>query len=313
MVKQIGNKWIADVITERGRVRKRFNTKAEAEAYEGLTKVNDVKVSIGSVFQNGCDLFWKGTPNERMAVSHTKFLIGHFGAKNTVTSITTAAIQDLVFELRDETGNAPGTINRKLAALSKLLDHAKSRGVIDEVPTITFLKERKGRIRFLTHDEEQRLFEPMAEHHRAFAVFLLYTGCRFSEALRLQWQDTNGGLVTFWQTKNDVPRSVPLVSRAQASLQYTKGQGWIRPFARIHYDSFHEAWKRAKRIAGLADDSQVVPHVLRHTCASRMVQGGVDIYRVKEWLGHSNISVTERYAHLRPKDLDSAAAVLERG
>ena len=50
---------------------------------------------------------------------------------------------------------------------------------------------------------------------------------------------------------------------------------------------------------------------LRHTCASRLVNKGVDLYVVKEWLGRSTIQVTEKYAHLAPGKLAHAAKVLE--
>jgi hypothetical protein len=51
-------------------------------------------------------------------------------------------------------------------------------------------------------------------------------------------------------------------------------------------------------------------HTMRHTCASRLVQGGMDLYRVMTWLGHSSINVTQRYAHLAPTSLDAGAAIL---
>ena len=53
-------------------------------------------------------------------------------------------------------------------------------------------------------------------------------------------------------------------------------------------------------------------HDLRHTCASRLVQRGADIYEVKEILGHSNVTTTERYAHLAPGDLREAMSKLVR-
>lgn len=51
-------------------------------------------------------------------------------------------------------------------------------------------------------------------------------------------------------------------------------------------------------------------HVLRHTCASRLVQRGVDLYVVQKWLAHKNAQTTQRYAKLHPRNLESAASLL---
>jgi len=62
---------------------------------------------------------------------------------------------------------------------------------------------------------------------------------------------------------------------------------------------------------GLEKDNEFCIHALRHTCASRLVNAGVDLYVVKELLGHSSIQITERYAHLNPVKLVQAMEVLE--
>jgi site-specific recombinase XerD len=61
----------------------------------------------------------------------------------------------------------------------------------------------------------------------------------------------------------------------------------------------------------LERDEEFVMHALRHTCASRLVNAGIDLYVVKEWLGHSSIQITERYAHLSPSKLVHAVEALE--
>jgi len=62
---------------------------------------------------------------------------------------------------------------------------------------------------------------------------------------------------------------------------------------------------------GMKDDTEIIIHALRHTCASRLVNAGIDLYTVKEYLGHSTIQVTERYAHLAPHKLAHAATILD--
>ena len=58
-------------------------------------------------------------------------------------------------------------------------------------------------------------------------------------------------------------------------------------------------------------DTQFIPHALRHTCASRLVQRGVSLLVVKEWMGHKSIVTTQRYSHLAAQNLFDAARVLE--
>ena len=79
------------------------------------------------------------------------------------------------------------------------------------------------------------------------------------------------------------------------------------------YDNFwmRYVWDRARVQLGYANDKHFVPYICRHTCASRLVQRGVPINVVKEWMGHRSIQMTMRYAHLAPANLKAAASVLE--
>lgn len=70
-------------------------------------------------------------------------------------------------------------------------------------------------------------------------------------------------------------------------------------------------WDQARSAMGFAHDKGFVPHALRHTCASRLIQRGVPLKVVQEWLGHKTITVTMRYAHLAPANLMAAVEALE--
>jgi integrase len=71
------------------------------------------------------------------------------------------------------------------------------------------------------------------------------------------------------------------------------------------------AWEKARELMGMDTDPQFVPHMLRHTCATRLSQAGVSLPVIKEWLGHTTIQTTIRYAHFNKKDLMMAAKALE--
>lgn len=212
-----------------------------------------------------------------------------------------------------ERGNSNATINRKMAALSKLLRKANKMGDIYSLPEFIRQKERVGRIRFLEYEEEKRLFSSIktrCEDSYRLAVFLVDTGCRLGEAIGLTWNDLQDQRVTFWLTKSNRSRTVPLTRRARkaTAIEHQRLKG---PFSMLNQVRFRQIWNDAKLEVGLGTDDQVVPHILRHTCASRLVRGGIDIRRVQMWLGHQTLQMTMRYAHLATHDLDSCVKVLE--
>jgi integrase len=232
--------------------------------------------------------------------------------RHRVEQLDNQFLDTVVSELRAK-GNRNSTINRKMACLSKLLRKHQRNGGIDRLPDFAKLPEKNGRIRFLSRDEEAFLFaclDAQDPDYGALARFLIATGARIGEALSLTWADCEDGHATFWETKANTPRTVPLTIGAIKVLDGQKGKFHSGPFVMVRYANFRNAWLRAKRQCGLNKDMQVVPHVLRHTCASRLAQNGVDIKRIQEFLGHRTLAMTLRYAHLAPRHLDVCAQAL---
>ncbi|WP_343313938.1 site-specific integrase [Brucella sp. BE17] len=228
------------------------------------------------------------------------------------SGFTQHMLDSLIGTLR-ERGNSNATINRKMAALSKLLRKAHKMGDIYSLPEFIRQKERVGRIRFLEQEEEKRLFAAIktrCEDSYRLAVFLVDSGCRLGEAIGLTWNDLQDQRVTFWLTKSNRSRTVPLTRRANKATQIDHAQN-KGPFSMLTQVRFRQVWNESKKEVGLGKDDQVVPHILRHTCASRLVRGGIDIRRVQMWLGHQTLQMTMRYAHLATNDLDSCVKVLE--
>jgi integrase len=287
--------------------------------YSALASLEDPVQSAG-VFTIGelaglyTDLLWE---DGRHKVNVRSFLgeIDEIFAGKRFDTFDQRMLDSLIGTLRQR-HNSNATINRKMAALSKLLRKAHKMGDVVSLPEFTRQKEAQGRIRFLEYDEEDRLFAAIRSHSEDYyrlCVFLVDTGARLGEAIGLRWGDIHDGRVTFWFTKSGRSRSVPLTGRALEVVSRSAGAGSaVGPFIGISQPKFRQVWHEARKGAGLGSDKQIVPHCLRHTCASRLVRGGIDIRRVQMWLGHQTLQMTMRYAHLATQDLDVCVSVLEQ-
>jgi integrase len=230
--------------------------------------------------------------------------------------------EDVVYKLiktLESQGLTLSTCNRYMATLKTILRHKRQSW-----EHIKLRKERKGRTRIISHEEEKLItdllrvegkngrrnyFPEMGE----LVVVLIDTGMRLGEALALRYDDINyaTNLISIWFNKADRPRSIPMTIRVKDIIQSKQtALNNIKVF-NIKKDRAEWAWRCVREQLGLRDDKEFVIHALRHTCASRLVNAGIDIYTIKEWLGHSSIQVTERYSHLSPDRLAHAAKMLD--
>lgn len=126
------------------------------------------------------------------------------------------------------------------------------------------------------------------------------TGCRRGELLAANEGHINGNRLHLWQTKTDKPRTIPMNDKTrQYLLELLRGDMPTGPMIRRH-------WDIARTKMGLQDDQQFVFHTTRHTCATRLVDVGINVFVIQEWMGHKRIDTTLRYAHVRPQNLDEA-------
>lgn len=160
---------------------------------------------------------------------------------------------------------------------------------------------------------------PLGRRDRAFLEFLYSTGCRITEALTLPLAgvDLASGLVEIEKGKGGKPRKVFLGRQAiAASEEYLKkgrpllvkeeksSRGRLftnrfgRPLSRMGALKIIRGYARA---AGIK--KKVTPHTFRHTKATHFLEDGAPLRFVQEYLGHSDVSTTERYTHLRPEHL----------
>lgn len=266
------------------------------------------------------ELFWNGTSGGVNASRNGKFACKFFGADRRLDDITMEDVDDYISHLRRQ-GNSEATINRKLSALSKMYTVALERNKCTKKLPLPRLREAQHRIRFISKAEETRLISIMNNKgyydHADAALILLYTGFRTSELWKLDCKDIDldKKIILLWKTKNGRPRSVPIVDIIYPIIErkYKDVGGVGRLFPKSNNSWFRNGWDRAREIMGLSDDPQFVPHILRHTCATRLSQHGVSLPIIKDWLGHTSIATTSRYAHFNPQDLFRAGELLTKG
>jgi integrase len=322
-----GNKFQANVCVNGVRRRKSFDTKADAELYElqvrqalltGKDDPDEVlkkaeRLNITKAADRCYKMHWVGSKSESMQAKMIAVLCRELGPDTELKNITSRVLEDYVLDLKAKR-KSNGTINRRLACLSKILRTAQRSGYIEAMPYIPRQKEGQNRMRWLTWDEEDSLLAVMdqwglAKLKDAFIVSI-DTGIRAGELNGITPKDIMKEGLHIPVSKNGAPRVVPLTQRARAVLvsrSHNLGRD-DRLFegSRLWY---RDQWDRVKTHLGLED---VVWHTLRHTTCSRLIQGGMPLTHAKEWMGHKAIQTTLRYAHLAPSHLDGGLSLLNR-
>jgi integrase len=242
-------------------------------------------------------------------------LIKHFGT-DPLGKIDQAAIDRAAKALCPN--SAPSTVNRQVhTPVSAVLKHAAGRGWCEH-RQIKRPKPPKGRTRWLTPAEADRLIDACSPHLRPLVIFLFYTGARLAEALYLDWRqlDLDRGEVRFLETKNGDPRGVPLHARVRAALAELKHRGgevFRRPDGQPYMrkvdggGQIKTAFKAACRRAGITD---FTPHGCRHTWATWHYAANRDLVGLMHLGGWRSEKMVLRYAHMNVSHLAPSIAVL---
>jgi len=231
---------------------------------------------------------------------------------------------------RRRNGASQPTIRRDLVCLSSLWERAAGDHDIEIAnPVRRFLKTqaRRGtlresapRTRYLTHEEEGALIDACLAPALGDQIrFAIDTGLRKEEMFGLTWRDVDlrSGVVIVRadRAKSGKTRQVPLLSRSAQilaqlprRLRTTGGPDWV--FCKKDGERYsagrREAFESAARRANLSDLNW---HDLRRSCGCRLLQDReMTMDKVRMWLGHSTVAMTERsYAFLEIDDLKRAA------
>ena len=253
----------------------------------------------------------RGIANERHYGRFWCLLLG----KRVLTQITTEDCRRFQAKMKARGTLKPATINRRFAFLRHLLMLAVKDGMLNRNPVsgLKFFPEPK-RTRYLSEEELHHLQGVMKPEDLRLVLFAIETGLRRGEQFKLKWSQVSleTSILTIPLPKGGKTRHVPLSDRAKdilRSLDSLLCSPWVFPSP--HEPLKHRSpncfiakvFKPALNRAGI---THVRWHDLRHTAASRRVMAGVDIYAVKEILGHQDIQTTMRYAHLSPGYLQEA-------
>ncbi len=216
------------------------------------------------------------------------------------------------------------TILRELGLLRRIFNIAiEEWELCSENPVRKVLrslgKADNKRVRYLTPEESDRLMLALPSWLRSIVIVARNTGLRKGNILGLTWQQVNfqKKILIVERTKNGEPIGIPLTDIAVRTLaERQRIRHLTSPY--VFCDGIggayspHQvssAFKRACKRAGIEN---LRFHDLRHDFASNLVQLGVDIYTVKDLLGHKDLRMTQRYCHLAPENLRSAINLLNQ-
>ena len=211
--------------------------------------------------------------------------------------------------------------NRLTAILKRMFTKALDWEMISEetlkkIRAVKLIKGEVRRLRYLSEDEAQRLIDNCDNNLKSIVITALNTGMRKSEILKLTWDrvDLKNRLILLDKTKNGERREIPINSilyNAFSEIVRNLKTDYVfyNPKTLKPYYEIKKSFAAALKKAHILDFRF---HDLRHTFASWLVMGGIDLTTVKELLGHKDVKMTLRYSHLAASHISNAVKILEK-
>ena len=221
-------------------------------------------------------------------------------------------------------GISPAARARKLSAIKSFYKYLTVRTKqLQENPVaeLEYPKLRKSLPKYLTLEQSAALLKAVSGQNekRDYAILMLFLNCgiRRSELVGLNLTDVyedrirvvgKGNKERFVYFGSACRKAIDayLVERNEKVLTDNRALFGSRNGNRISVEAVHRLVKKALLQAGL-DSTQFSAHKLRHTAATMMLSGGVDVKTVQEVLGHENLNTTQIYTHIENTELKIAA------
>lgn len=258
-----------------------------------------------------------------------KHLIGFFGKEALLKDVIHRTGEYEHFRRGQITrlGAPPGsgTIRKELALLRRMFNIARKQwkwSTENPVSNIELPRESKHRIRYLSEDEYTRLFKALEEDStnwiKPITVLALNTGLRLNNLCSLTWDEVNlfSGVIYIAseKMKNNEYHGIPLNESARRLLLELRKVRSLSNHVlhdngkQLHNKKVHIAFRRVMARAEI-DDFRF--HDLRHTFASYLRQKGADLDIVSKLLGHKDLRMTLRYAHMSLEPLRDSIRLLD--
>ena len=297
-----------------------------------FSRMNSQEITKQEVFFIMLEIYKKtlGTRNyKKSTIKKNIILVRKFLKEAPVESLddfNPGFIELYLCRLKEE-GRSGKTIENHKSAISGYCKFLQMHGQIEANP-IMFLKSMELPVTlpiFLPDDEIPLLYQ-LAKEERIYCeiALALNTGLRMGEMQSLRWIDVdlNFKQLTVRESKGNRPRTVPLnrkcieILKEQRALY--KRFDWVFPGGRggmARKNDWSENRPRSEKWWGtlaLANIKTKIPtmlnipakrtgrgwHLFRHTFATKLAKAGVDMFKIKDWLGHRKVDTTMRYVHL---------------
>ena len=256
-------------------------------------------------------------PTSIKAIEQDLKILNYLVDEKDIRKLQAADIRSFIAK-EHRRGISPTSIKRLLSSWRKFFNSLNEKLIMENNPIVGIRAPRSGKklVKALNPDETNNFFQSINQDNnismRDLAMFetAYSSALRVSELIALNCEDIDydARTINIKQGKGNKQRIVPIGTKAINALQQ-----WLRKRQEININNIGALFTnlKGKRLtvrtvqqrikiyaqkAGIAGD--ITPHMLRHSCASHILQSSNDLRGVQEILGHADISSTQVYTHL---------------
>ncbi len=340
---ETGIGWLSEKVTLAVAIGKLEEFKKNAKKDDGSpTKMKELyaadaarmlqRITVKAFIEQHYIPFSKSTKSDGQhlkEVQHIEHWITPAIGDKALKELTDISVILVLKDRMTDAGKSTRMIEYVVSTLGQIFKHGQTKEIISPIAKMPSLKLsiNNARQRFLSRDEAASLLSLVRERDTQLAdmaEFSLLTGCRRGELFGIKWGDINleTRSVLLLDTKNKSSRNLYLTERAVEIIQgQPPGSAQDHLFQTQSGKEFKDlprSWHAALTESGLntgVTDSRmkVVWHTLRHTSASWLAIGGVDLFKIAKILGHRDLKMTQRYSHLSEESVRDAIESTMKG